>query len=100
MSLEVLEELYEIVVDRRRNPVKGSYTCKLFSEGVDKILKKIGEESAELIIAGGKLDKSGIVYEAADLLYHLIVLLVYAGIDLREVMCELERRRRGKRGDH
>ncbi|HDD66382.1 MAG TPA: phosphoribosyl-ATP diphosphatase [Nitrososphaeria archaeon] len=98
MSLEVLRELYEVVVDRRRNPVEGSYTCELFGEGLDKILKKIGEESAELIIAGGKLDRSGIVYEAADLLYHLIVLLVYAGVDLGEVMHELERRR-GKRSD-
>ena len=99
MSLEILEELYEVVLDRRRNPVKGSYTCKLFEEGLDKILKKIGEESVELILAGRKQEREEIIYEVADLIYHLIVLLVYAGIGLEEVMKELERRR-GKRSDH
>ena len=99
MSLEILKELYEVVLDRRRNPVEGSYTCKLFEEGLDKILKKIGEESVEVILAGRKQEREEIIYEAADLLYHLIVLLVYAGIGLEEVMEELERRR-GKRSDH
>ena len=99
MSLEILRELYEVVLDRRRNPVEGSYTCKLFEEGLDKILKKIGEESVEVILAGRKQEREEIIYEVADLLYHLIVLLVYAGIGLEEVMEELERRR-GKRSDH
>ena len=99
MSLEILKELYEVVLDRRRNPVEGSYTCKLFEEGLDKILKKIGEESVEVILAGRKQEREEIIHEAADLLYHLIVLLVYAGIGLEEVMEELERRR-GKRSDH
>ncbi|MCD6409447.1 MAG: phosphoribosyl-ATP diphosphatase [Candidatus Verstraetearchaeota archaeon] len=93
MSSEILRELYEVVVDRRRNPVEGSYTCKLFSEGLDKILRKVGEESLELILAGKEMDQGKIIYEAADLLYHMVVLLVYAGVDLEEVFKELERRR-------
>ena len=99
MSLEILKELYEVVSDRKRNPVEGSYTCKLFEEGLDKILKKIGEEAVEVILAGRKQEREEIIYEVADLIYHLIVLLVYAGIGLEEVMKELERRR-GKRSDH
>lgn len=99
MSLEVLKELYEVVSDRRRNPVEGSYTCRLFEEGLDGILKKVGEEAVELILAGKNGDKEEVVYEAADLIYHMIVLLVYGNVGLEEVMKELERRR-GKRGDH
>ena len=99
MSAEILEELYEVVVDRRQNPVEGSYTCRLFSEGLDKILRKVGEESLELILAGKEMDRGKIVYEAADLLYHMVVLLVYAGVELEEVFKELERRR-GKSSHH
>ncbi len=99
MSLETLKELYEVVLDRRRNPVEGSYTCKLFKNGLNEILKKIGEEAVELIIAGKTRDHEQIVYEAADLLYHMITLLVYEEIGLEEVLGELERRR-GKRHDH
>ena len=99
MSLEILRELYEVIRDRRKNPVEGSYTCKLFTEGLDKILKKVGEEAVELVIAGKSRDRGQVVYEAADLLYHVMVLLVYEGIELEEVLEELERRR-GKRRDH
>jgi phosphoribosyl-ATP pyrophosphohydrolase len=99
MSLEILRELYEVIRDRRKNPVEGSYTCKLFTEGLDKILKKVGEEAVELVIAGKSRDRGQVIYEAADLLYHVMVLLVYEGIELEEVLEELERRR-GKRRDH
>jgi phosphoribosyl-ATP pyrophosphohydrolase len=99
MSLEILRELYEVIRDRRKNPVDGSYTCKLFTEGLDKILKKVGEEAVELVIAGKSRNRGQVVYEAADLLYHMMVLLVYEGIELEEVLEELERRR-GKRRDH
>ncbi|HDI46970.1 MAG TPA: phosphoribosyl-ATP diphosphatase [Candidatus Methanomethylia archaeon] len=99
MSAEILEELYEVVVDRRQNPVEGCYTCRLFSEGLDKILRKVGEESLELILAGKEMDRGKIVYEAADLLYHMVVLLVYAGVELEEVFKELEQRR-GKSSHH
>jgi phosphoribosyl-ATP pyrophosphohydrolase/phosphoribosyl-AMP cyclohydrolase len=99
MSLEILRELYDIIRDRKSNPVEGSYTCKLFAEGLDEILKKVGEEAVELVIAGKSRDRGQVVYEAADLLYHMMVLLVYEGIGLEEVLEELERRR-GKRRDH
>lgn len=99
MSLEILRELYQVVSDRRRNPVEGSYTCRLFEGGLDLILKKVGEEAVELLIAGRARDRGQVVYEAADLLYHLIVLLVHEGIGLEEVLGELERRRGGRR-DH
>jgi phosphoribosyl-ATP pyrophosphohydrolase len=99
MSLEILRELYEVIRDRRKNPVDGSYTCKLFTEGLDKILKKVGEEAVELVIAGKSRDRGQVIYEAADLLYHVMVLLVYEGIELEEVLEELEQRR-GKRRDH
>ncbi len=99
MSLEILRELYDVIRDRKSNPVEGSYTCKLFAEGLDEILKKVGEEAVELVIAGKSRDRGQVVYEAADLLYHMMVLLVYEGIGLEEVLEELERRR-GKRRDH
>ena len=99
MNAKILEELYEVVVDRKQNPVEGSYTCRLFSEGLDKILRKVGEESLELILAGKEMDRGKIVYEAADLLYHMVVLLVYAGVELEEVFKELEQRR-GKSSHH
>ena len=93
-----MEKLYEVVSDRKRKPVEGSYTCKLFEKGLDEILKKVGEEAVELILAGKSLSRDQVVYEAADLLYHVIVLLVYEDIELEEVMGELERRR-GERGN-
>jgi len=99
MNLEILRELYDVIRDRKSNPVEGSYTCKLFAEGLDEILKKVGEEAVELVIAGKSRDRGQVVYEAADLLYHMMVLLVYEGIGLEEVLEELERRR-GKRRDH
>ena len=99
MSLEILRELYEVILDRRKNPVEGSYTCELFEKGLDEILKKVGEEAVELVLAGKSGGRSEIVYEAADLIYHMMVLLVYEDVRLEEVMRELERRR-GKRGDH
>lgn len=99
MRLEVLRELYEVILDRKRNPVEGSYTCRLLKEGLDEILKKVGEEAVELIIAGKARDRGQMIYEAADLLYHMMVLLVHEGIGLEEVLGELERRR-GKRRDH
>ena len=93
-----MEKLYEVVSDRKRKPVEGSYTCKLFEKGLDEILKKVGEEAVELILAGKSLSRDQVVYETADLLYHVIVLLVYEDIELEEVMGELERRR-GERGN-
>lgn len=89
-----LSELYEVVLNRKANRVEGSYTSYLFDKGLDKILKKIGEESAEVIIAAKNDDKSELVYEISDLLYHLTVLMVEKGVDFKEIDEELEKRRK------
>ena len=89
-----LGELYEVVLNRKANRVEGSYTSYLFDKGLDKILKKIGEESAEVIIAAKNDDKSELVYEISDLLYHLTVLMVEKGVDYKDIDEELEKRRK------
>lgn len=91
-DMEILKKLYERVKDRKTNPVEGSYTNYLFEKGLDKILKKIGEETTEVVIASKNDSKEEIVYEVSDLLYHLIVLLVDKGIKLEDVYSELGRR--------
>ena len=90
-----LEQLYEVVQRRNRERPEGSYTSYLFTEGLDKILKKVGEESAETIIAAKNEDPQQLVNEASDLIYHLWVLLVDRGIELGEISLELARRARG-----
>lgn len=89
-----LSELYEVVLNRKANRVEGSYTSYLFDKGLDKILKKIGEESAEVIIAAKNDEKSELVYEISDLLYHLTVLMVEKGVDYKDIDEELEKRRK------
>ena len=90
---EVLDEIYAVVADRRVNPQEGSYTNYLFDKGLDKICKKVGEESAEVIIAAKNGVKAEVVYEASDLLYHLAVLLVQQDVTLDDLYDELKRRR-------
>ena len=89
-----LSELYKVVLKRKANRVEGSYTSYLFDKGLDKILKKIGEESAEVIIAAKNDEKSELVYEISDLLYHLTVLMVEKGVNFKEIDDELEKRRK------
>lgn len=86
---EVLDSLYRLVESRRRKRPEGSYTTYLFNQGLDKILKKVGEESAETIIAAKNDDREGLIKETSDLLYHLVVLLVERGLSLNEVGEEL-----------
>ena len=86
-----LKDLYKVIIDRKKNPKEGSYTQYLFDKGIDKILKKIGEEATEVII-GAKNDKQELIYEASDLIYHLIVLLVNEGVTPAEIMEELRGR--------
>lgn len=88
----VLEELYKVILDRKVNPADNSYTAALFTKGIDKILKKVGEEAAEVIIAGKGGRHDEVVYESADLLYHLLVLLACRDVDPEEVFSELRRR--------
>lgn len=89
---ETLQALYQTVVSRREEKKEGSYTCYLFEKGLDKILKKCGEECAETIIAAKNGSREELVCETADLLYHLMVLLVEQGVSLEEVEAELVRR--------
>lgn len=86
-----IAELYKTILDRRTNPVEGSYTNYLFQEGIDKILKKVGEESAEVII-GAKNNPEELIYESSDLIYHLLVLLVNQGVTLGDIYEELMKR--------
>lgn len=87
-----LEQLYAVVHDRKANPQEGSYTCYLFDKGLDKILKKVGEECAETIIAAKNDVPSDTVGEISDLIYHLMVMMVQKNIPLKDVLNELERR--------
>lgn len=89
----VMEDLYDLIADRKQQRPSGAYTSYLFDKGLDKILKKVGEESAELIIGAKNHIHQEVVYEAADLLYHVLVLLAEQNIHLRDVMAELQRRR-------
>ena len=87
-----LKGLYELLVGRKKDKPQGSYTTYLFEKGLDKILKKVGEECTEVIIAGKAQDKKETVYEIADLAYHVMVLMVEAGISLEDVQAELASR--------
>ena len=91
----VLNELYDVIQDRRMNPVEGSYTNYLFDKGQDKILKKVGEEAVETVIASKNNVRKEILYEMGDLWYHCLVLLAYHGISPEELFAELMSRRKG-----
>ena len=87
-----LEGLMDMLEGRKKNPKEGSYTSYLFQKGIDKILKKVGEESTEVIIAGKANDKAETVYEIADLTYHVMVLMLEMGISLEDIHKELASR--------
>lgn len=86
------EGLYELIKGRKTAPQEGSYTTYLFEKGLDKILKKVGEECTEVIIGGSKQDKEETIYEIADLTYHVMVLMVQMGITMEDITKELEKR--------
>ena len=86
------EFLYELIKGRKTDKKEGSYTTYLFEKGLDKILKKVGEESTEVIIAAKGQDKKETVYEIADLAYHVMVLMIEAGISLDDIKRELASR--------
>ena len=87
-----LEGLYQLLQSRKRELPEGSYTTYLFQKGLDKILKKVGEESTEVIIAGKAEDKAETIYEIADLAYHVLVLMVQMGISVEDIRSELASR--------
>jgi phosphoribosyl-ATP pyrophosphohydrolase/phosphoribosyl-AMP cyclohydrolase len=89
----LLQDLYQLIESRERDRPEGSYTTYLFKNGLDKILKKVGEESAETIIAAKNEDGARLTAEVADLVYHLLVLLVARGVSLDEIRKELASRR-------
>lgn len=89
---DVLDELYAVAESRRQEKREGSYTCYLFEQGLDKILKKVGEEAAETIIAAKNGVKTDTVGEISDLLFHLVVMMANEGITPGDVKAELARR--------
>lgn len=91
-NIDILPKLFALIADRKNNPVEGSYTNYLFREGVDKIGKKIGEESAETIIAAKNNDPDELIYESSDLIYHLFVMLNNQGVELSSIFKELTKR--------
>ncbi len=87
-----LEGLYQLIEGRKTEKKEGSYTTYLFEKGLDKILKKVGEEATEVIIAGKAEDRAETIYEIADLAYHLLVLMIQTGISLEDIHAELASR--------
>ncbi|MEH2054592.1 MAG: bifunctional phosphoribosyl-AMP cyclohydrolase/phosphoribosyl-ATP diphosphatase HisIE [Nostoc sp.] len=90
---DTLSQLFQIICDRRDNPTESSYTCKLFAGGDNKILKKIGEETAEVVMAFKDDEADAIAGEVADLLYHTLVALAHHQVDLKSVYRKLQERR-------
>jgi len=89
----VLEQLYTVITSRERTQPENSYTTYLFNNGLDKILKKVGEEATETVIAAKNEAKQPLIAEVSDLIYHLLVLLVHRGVVLEDIATELELRR-------
>lgn len=89
----IIPDLYQVILERQQTRPEGSYTAYLFDKGIDKICKKVGEEAAEVIIAAKNRSREELVYESADLIYHLLVLLAEGGIKPAEVFNELAKRR-------
>ena len=94
---DVLKALNEVILKRKREPLEGSYTCYLFEKGLDKILKKCGEECTETVVAAKNGNREEIVNETCDLIYHLLVLLAECEVPLEAVMEELAKREQKQR---
>ena len=93
-EINVVQELYKIIEERKVNPIEGSYTSYLFEQGLDKILKKIGEESTEVVISSKNNDKKETISEISDLVYHILVLMALQGLKVEDIATELEKRRK------
>ena len=90
--MRVFEDVYDVIKDHKANPKEGSYTNYLFEKGIDKILKKIGEEATEIVIAAKNPEKEEIKYEISDFLYHVMVLMVEKGVTWEDIVEELNQR--------
>lgn len=84
-----VDALYDMILDRKENPKEGSYTNYLFDKGIEKILKKVGEESTEVVIAAARDKRDEVIYEVSDLAYHLMVMMVQTGVRPEEIVKEL-----------
>ncbi len=93
VSAGILKEVYDVIMSRKSEMPEGSYTTYLFTRGIDKICKKVGEEAAEVIIGAKNRNREEVIYEVGDLIYHLLVLLAEQGVDPEEVYRELAGRR-------
>jgi phosphoribosyl-ATP pyrophosphohydrolase len=91
-----LNDLYQTICERRDNPTAQSYTARLIADGEDEVLKKVGEEAMEVILAAKGQGNQRLVEEVADLTYHVLVLLAYRGLSLDEIREELDRRHKPK----
>jgi len=88
----ILDKVYNQIINRKENPIEGSYTNYLFEKGLDKILKKVGEETSEVIIGAKNKNKEELVYELSDLIYHSLVLMVSEGVTIDDIKKELTKR--------
>lgn len=93
-SDSVIESIYATIKERKESPIAGSYTNYLFDKGIDKILKKVGEETAEIIIAAKNPGKDELIYEISDFAYHILVLMVEKGIKISDIKNELKGRQK------
>jgi phosphoribosyl-ATP pyrophosphohydrolase len=89
-----IHKLYETIQDRKQNPSSNSYTAQLFSTGQDEIIKKVGEEAVEVILAAKGQGKDRLIEEIADLTYHVLVLMAYNQVTPEDITAELEKRRK------
>ena len=89
---DILDAVYRVILDRKNHPAGDSYVASLYAKGLDKILGKVGEEATEVAVAGKGGDRDQVVYEAADLIFHLLVLLGYYDLPPERVYAELARR--------
>ena len=99
-SLDIVTQVIDKIKDRRENPVPGAYTTYLFEKGIDKMLKKVGEETSEVIIAAKNEDKEELTAEISDLFYHLLVVMETSGVTLNEIKAELLKRHLTKEGQN
>ncbi len=90
--MDLIKNEYQVILDRKDKQEEGSYTCYLFEKGIDKILKKVGEECTEMVIAAKNNDKEETVYEITDLIYHTLVMMANQGIKPEDVEEELRKR--------
>lgn len=96
--MDLIKNEYQVIIERKNEKAEGSYTAYLFEQGIDKILKKVGEECTEMVIAAKNNDKDETVYEITDLIYHTLVMMANQGITPEDVEQELEKRA-AKRGN-